>query len=778
MSDVQEQLATAVAHAEAGQFAAAEETSRELLRLDPRSPRALHVLGVVARKTNRLPLAIAVLEDAVRLSPDDPGIRCELGLALSDSRREEEAVAHYRRAIEIHPNYGDACLNLAAGLDRLERPEAALPWAERAAELLPQNPIARFNLGNVRRALGKLAEASAAFDSAIRLDPSFANAHWNQACCRLLAGDFAAGWQEYEWRERAGEVALDVYPQPHWQGEPLDGQTILVHAEQGIGDEILFASCLPDLLARAGHCVVVCEPRLEKLFARSFPQASVHGIARRRDRVGASLTERIDKQIPAGSLPFHFLPTRESFPKREHFLVPETARQAEWRARYEALGPGLKVGISWRAGGQPSERRKRTTGLELWREVFAVPDVHFIHLQYGECADELAAAQRELGATIHDLDGADPLVDLDAFAAKIAALDLVLSVGNATVHLAGALGVPAWAVLPKIPGWRWMLAGRESPWYSSVRLFRQRERGQWAPVFDEIANALSDFVHGRLPHRRPERRSAPKLRCCSFDTENSLSPTASSVGRAVPPAAPFDPNAAFDEAMKCIDRDDHVAAESHCSQILDHFPRHVPALNLLGQIARQTGRHELAIRTLGRAVIVADAHPLVRLNLALAQHESGRLEQAAESYRRAVALDPKLADAHFGLGKVLRARGQSAEAIDALEQTVALKPDHHKALNLLGGCYLESGRWIDAERVFRAAIQLQPDYMAAHNNLGMALERQGRLSDALACYDRAIEFDEQCLQAVNNLANVLDRLGQQSAAALVRSQSTGLRAAG
>jgi tetratricopeptide (TPR) repeat protein len=779
MSDALEQLATAVAHAEAGRFEAAEEASRAILRLDPRSPRALHVLGVVARKTNRLPLAVAVLEDAVRLSPDDPGIHCELGLALSDSHREDEAVARYRRAIEIHPLYGDACLNLAAALDRLEQPEAALPWAERAAELLPQNPIAHFNLGNVLRALGKLDEASAAFDSAIRLDPSFANAHWNQACCRLLAGDFATGWREYEWRAQAGEVALDNYSRQRWQGEPIDGQTILVHAEQGIGDEILFASCLPDLIARAGHCVVVCEPRLEKLFARSFPQASVHGSARRRDRAGPRLREPIDKQIPAGSLPLYFRSTRQSFPNRRHFLVPEAERQAEWRKRYDDLGPGLKIGISWRAGGQPSERRKRTTGLDLWREVFAVPGVHLINLQYGECADELAATRRELGATIHELEGADPLVDLDAFAAKIAALDLVLSVGNATVHLAGALGVSAWAVLPTIPGWRWMIAGRESPWYPSVRLFRQRERGQWAPVFGEVADALFELVHSQHPDGRPQAKTARAVgNSRPIENTTSPSPAASISGRDAKPAAPFDPDAVFDEAMKCIDRGDRGAAESHCSQILDHFPRHVPALNLLGQIARQTGRHELAIRTLGRAVAVADCHPLVRLNLALAQHEVGRLEQAAESYRSAVALDPRLADAHFGLGKVLRARGRSVEAIAAFEQTVALKPEHHKALNFLGGCYLETARWADAERSFRAAIQLQADYMAAHNNLGMALERQGRLSEALACYDRAIELDEHCLQAVNNLANVLDRLGQQAVAALVRKQSGALRAAG
>src|SRR4029077_10366218 len=203
-----------------------------------------------------------------------------------DSRQDEDAVSSYRRAIELNPRYGDAILNLAAALDRLEKHEEALDWSQCATAMLPANPIAHFNLANVLRALGQLDDANAAFQAAIALDPNFADAHWNHACCRLLAGDFAIGWQEYEWREQAGAVPLDRYPQPHWKGERLDGQTILVHAEQGIGDEILFAGCLRKLIAHAGRCVFVCEPRLEKLFARSFPRATVHGFARRKDRSG------------------------------------------------------------------------------------------------------------------------------------------------------------------------------------------------------------------------------------------------------------------------------------------------------------------------------------------------------------------------------------------------------------------------------------------------------------------------------------------------------------
>lgn len=768
----QQALSEAVAHVEAGRLAEAEQLSREVLRGDPRCARALHILGVVARRSSRLPLAIAVLRDATVVEPNDKGIRCELGMALADSHREQEAVVEYKRALAIDPGYGDACMNLAAALDRLEQPEEAEPFAERAVELRPGDARAWFNLGNVRRALAKLAAASDAFDTAIRLDPTFANAHWNQACCRLLAADFTRGWPEYEWRERAGEVVLDHYPQPRWQGESLEGQTILVHAEQGIGDEILFASCLPELLERAGHCVLVCDPRFEQLFARSFPQATVYGLARRKDRAGATLAERIDKQIPAGSLPLHFRPTAASFPQRRSFLIPEPEQVSRWEAKFSELGEGPKIGISWRAGGQPTERRKRTTKLTEWAAILAMPGVHFINMQYGETGDEVAAVRQELGIVVHDWPDADPLVDLDAFAAKVAALDLIVSVGNATVHLAGALGTPVWAMLPKIPGWRWMLEGHRSPWYESVRLFRQRVRGDWAAVVDEVAAELDQLV---------------AKRCASLSvgggketTDNRRMSQKSLPSRAISasPIRAFDPDSSFASALEAFNRNQLPAAESLLSTILEHAPRHAPSLNLLGQIARQTSRLDLAIRMLTRAAASDDRDPAIHFNLALALEEANQLGASVNAFGCAIALDPGFVDAYFGLAKTLRVLGRKTEALAALEQTIKLKPSHHKALNLLGGAQLEMARWGDAERSFRAAVALQPTYMAAHNNLGLALEQQGRLTEALAAFDRAVELDEHCLQAVSNLGNVLAKLGQTTAADLVRRQTANLRAAG
>ncbi len=765
MPTSQDALREAAIAIDGGDFGRAEQIGQQLLRIDRGSPAALHVLGIVARRTGRPVVATDLLGEAIVHDAGDAGLHCELGFAMLDQQRLPEATECFHQAVQLNPKYGDAWLNLGATLDRLEQYEAALPPAERAAALLPDNKFAHFNLGNVLRALGRLDEASAAFQRALQIDHDFASAHWNQACCRLLAGDFATGWKEYEWRAAAGEVQIDSYPYPRWMGQPLDGRTILVHAEQGIGDEILFASCLPDLIARAGQVIVVCDPRLAPLLGRSFPQAIVQGVARRVDLRGAEFSEPIDYQIPIGSLPLHFRQTRDSFPRRRRFLVADRGQVAAWRKRFAELGPGLKVGLSWRAGGKALERRKRTMLLNAWLPVLSTPGVHFINVQYGDCTEEIATLRGESGIAIHDWSDADPLVDLDAFAAKLAALDLVISVGNATVHLAGALGARTFALLPMVPNWRWMLAGEQSVWYSSVRLLRQTKRGDWAPVIAEAAEALAKGGGRRADGGSP--------------TTKTLSRPGPACGELVEPAGPgnpagnsFDAADAFARALSAFNAGDLAAAEALSKTILDHVPRHAPALNLSGTIARQTGRGELAIRMLQRAAAAADRDPTILCNLAAACREAGDLPAAIVNYRRAIDLDPARADAQFGLGLSLNACSRTEEAIVALEQAVRLDPRLHKAFNFLGGWYLQHSRFVEAEQALRKAVALRPDYMAAHNNLGLALERQRKFAEALASFDRALELDDGCTQAVQNLARVLDGLGHCDVATLVRTTSS------
>ena len=241
--------------------------------------------------------------------------------------------------------------------------------AQRSIALSPNQPIAHYNLGKILQSQGYLEEAIAAFGKALELDPQFARAYATRGCCHLLLEQYATGWPDYEWRLRTGQIPLTRFPQPLWSGQPLETGTLLVHAEQGIGDEILFASCLPELITRVGKCVFVCHPRLARLMARSFPAVTVMAHAPAADRVPPKLPFAADFQIPSGSLPLHLRPTAESFPKRKRFLIADPEKRCAWRKRFDALGAGLKIGISWRGGGTSEERRRRITTLQQWRGV-------------------------------------------------------------------------------------------------------------------------------------------------------------------------------------------------------------------------------------------------------------------------------------------------------------------------------------------------------------------------------------------------------------------------
>jgi Flp pilus assembly protein TadD len=429
---------------------------------------------------------------------------------------------------------------------------------------------------------------------------------------------------------------------------------------------------LPDLLRLGGRCLVACDPRLAPLFARAFPQAFVRGVARRLDRAPAAFTEPIDYQLPCGSLPLFFRSSLAQFPRQARFLFADPRRVARWRQRYAKLGPGLKVGISWKAGGQPISRRKRTTSLADWAEVLATPGVRFVSLQYGECADELAAAREELGVTIHDWQDADALVDLDGFAAKLRALDLVISVGNATVHLAGALGVPAWALVPRVPGWRWLNAGESSPWYGSVRVLRQKELGQWGPVFEEIARGLR-----QLGERSGDRSTAspgdrPTTKFKIHRERNEFRSTL-----AVQPGFEHltDARERFDEARRKYEAGDLAAAEAICREIVEHAPRSHAALHLWGLIAQRTGRIDLAVRCLLRAVSACDADPRLQANLAAALDAAGNREEAIARYGLALEKQPNSVPLLKRMGMLLHERRRFDEALSCYQRALTLQPD-------------------------------------------------------------------------------------------------------
>ncbi len=250
----------------------------------------------------------------------------------------------------------------------------------------------------------------------------------------------------------------------------------------------MFASCLPDVVAASAQCVIECSRKLETLIRRSFPAATVYAAnpdgSPPRERPGPG----IDVQCPIGSLPLYFRRERADFPRHRGYLQADGELVAAWRERLAALGPGLKVGISWQGGTHKSRRPVRSLPLAQWLPILQVKDVHFVDLQYTDCRTELAELTAASGVRVHSWD--EVRADYEQTAAVVTALDLIVSVCTAVIHLGGALGRPVWVMAPFSPEWRYGIAGDEMPWYPSVRIFRQPAYGEWDAVIGTVAQCL------------------------------------------------------------------------------------------------------------------------------------------------------------------------------------------------------------------------------------------------------------------------------------------------
>jgi hypothetical protein len=305
----------------------------------------------------------------------------------------------------------------------------------------------------------------------------------------LLNGDYQNGWPDYEMRLADRDVPVRALRLPRWDGAALEGKTLLVYGEQGLGDQIMFASCLPDVIGGAGHCAVECAPRLEALFRRSFPAATVYAVSADGAVPPESGKLSIDAEIPIGSLPLHVRYDRAAFPYHSGYLKSDTRSVEAWRKRLALLGSGLKVGISWRGGTPKTRGPLRSLPLPQWLPILKCPHVQFVSLQYSSNAEtELAALEAE--CSIRVVHWPEAIDDFDQTASLVCALDLVISVQTTVVHLAGALGRPAWALVAAVPEWRYLHEGSSLPWYPAVRLFRQPALHDWRSVVDRVAKEL------------------------------------------------------------------------------------------------------------------------------------------------------------------------------------------------------------------------------------------------------------------------------------------------
>ncbi|MBM4220714.1 MAG: tetratricopeptide repeat protein [Gammaproteobacteria bacterium] len=540
-------LQAAFDHHQAGRLAEAEALYRQVLQHAPGQPDALHYLGVLAQQCGHHAAAVELIKQALRVIPGHAHCHLHLGLALQSLGRLDEALASYRhaqgldprlpeahnnegnllldqgdaaaavpcfeRALALNPDFVVALNNRGMALVALGRPEAALAALDRALALQsnhpeallnrgnalqalnrfeeaiaaysrslegrPDNPDAHNNLGHALDASGRPAEAIASFQRAQALRPEFAAALWNEGVARLRQGDFAAGWRLFEWRHRAlgARRLVREYQQPLWLGaEPLAGRTLLIHHEQGLGDTLQMLRYVPELAARGARVVIEVPTALEAL-ARSVPGDPLV-VAE-----GSPLPS-FELQCPMMSLPLACGTTLETIPATVPYLAATAESRDTWAKRLGSA-TGRRIGLAWSGSPGHQNDRQRSIPLSLFTPLLELPG------EFQSLQREYRDADRALLPGLSLRDWSSQLATLADTAGLASQLDLVITVDTAVAHLAGALGKPVWLLLPSSADYRWLTGRSDSPWYPTMRLFRQPSPGDWPAVLRAVAAALA-----------------------------------------------------------------------------------------------------------------------------------------------------------------------------------------------------------------------------------------------------------------------------------------------
>lgn len=425
--------------------------------------------------------ALACFEQVIDTFAPNPIVLLHAGSALHNLGRYEEAIDCYRTAARIAPNLGEIHNNLGNSLMALSRFNDAAESFTQAVLLLPSSPVPLTARATAMQALGLIQEAETDCRNALAFAPDFAQAHWNLSLNLLLQGYYSEGWREYEWRWRRPDFTSPTRHSdiPQWGGETLHGRTILLHAEQGFGDAIQFVRYAPLVAQMGGSVTLECHHQLVSLFQSV---AGVNSVV----PFGETLP-KFCYQAPLLSLPLVFKTTLDNIPSKIPYLTTSTEHRDKWSAMTPNHHGTLRIGLVWAGKSYPDPLR--SCRLSDFATLAGKQIITFYSLQIGAEAEQ--AACPPAGMSLTNLTG--HINDFSDTAALIEQLDLVISIDTATAHLAGALGKPTWLLLPQAPDWRWLLHRNDSPWYPTMRLFRQERNEGWGPVIKRVRTALDEI---------------------------------------------------------------------------------------------------------------------------------------------------------------------------------------------------------------------------------------------------------------------------------------------
>ena len=614
--------------------------------------------------------ALAAFGQALRLKPDDA-----------------DALAGYKDVLERMPDAAEGFNDLAIALSEWGQTPQALACFQRAIELSGDYAEAYNNAGLLLKGIGRVDEAIRYARRAVDLAPGYANAQWNLALVLLLTGQFREGWRRFGWRHKAN---LDAILQSQrddpatWRGDAFPGRTLLIRYEQGVGDCLQMARYLPLVKARGGTVVLEAPKPLIRLLSR------LDGV----DQVLEALPDgrpatASDLHAFIMDLPGIFDTAVDTIPAVTPYLRADPGQVLRWRERLS--GDHLKVGIVWAGSPRHTNDLNRSCPLHHFRTLLEIPGVRLLSLQKGPARSQLASRNDWPVANL-----ADDLGDWADTAAVIENLDLVIGVDTAVLHLAGAMGRRVWAILPFMPDWRWMLHRDDSPWYPTMRLFRQPRPGDWDSVFAALRSQLGI------------------LRC------ESQTPTPDALG----------------------------AVEQACRLVND------------GHASLGRGRIDLAVGAFERAIALHPDFAEAHYNLGVALGELHEIDHAAACYRRAIELRPDLVQAPYNLANLYRQAGQGDLAVTYYRKALQIDADHWNTLNNLGQTLRISGRADQSVPYLQQAVRLRPEGYEAYVNLGLAMIDCGDLDQALGAFEKALELRPHSAEAFCNAGAALNLLGR------------------
>jgi tetratricopeptide (TPR) repeat protein len=537
-------LHQAVAAMRADKPKEAAELAIEALKMDERCGVAWHILAVCREKSDDFTSALKCYETALELTPDEPEIANDLGRLAYRMGFMEEAEALFQTYLQKVPASSDGANNLANAQRDQFRFSEATETLRAAIKVHPESALLWNTLGTVLAEQGDMEKAVIFFEESMRLDPKFSKSRYNRgnallalgdpqralidcqaalkdtrldsevsmmklACATMLiaGGELGAGWDTYEARlePHYADVTHFLADRPAWTPEmDVRGKRIVLFGEQGLGDEILFANIVPDMIEAIGpdgKLSIAVEPRLAPLFQRSFPTAEIGPhvtvkVDHHTVRAARFIEdwETIDAWAPLASPLRRFRRRVEDFPPRDRFLIPDEARVAHWRDVLKAAPAGKTVGVVWKSLVKATSRSRYFAPFEAWEPILRTPGVTIVNLQYGDSTEEVAHAKAAFGVDLWTPPGIDLKNDLDDLAALTAALDLIIGPANATTNIAAAVGAPTWLI--STPG-AWPKLGTDRyPWYPQVRVFNPPSYNAWEPVMIELAEALARFADG------------------------------------------------------------------------------------------------------------------------------------------------------------------------------------------------------------------------------------------------------------------------------------------